>query len=176
MRIERSPFTFGASQIDPVLAGTYESITVYANVITDLLEESKDLSDAETIVKRISNSSYRGVRGDIIWMGADGQRDRNYQLKYFNNITEDFEVTVLEKIQELISISTFFRCLFSISNIQAPTKPFAGCDNQLGPEVENCRRISRFVDFEMTSVNLRGFHRESWQWQPSYPLLLSLDW
>lgn len=89
-------------QIDPILTALYDSIMMYAEAVTQLWRRGEDFYNGTNIINLIMNSSFTGFEGSRIFIGADGQRDRDYDVFFFNNKTEQFEVG---RILFLVTIS-----------------------------------------------------------------------
>ncbi|XP_055340566.1 atrial natriuretic peptide receptor 1-like [Paramacrobiotus metropolitanus] len=86
-------YTFDALEpIDPTVSSLYESIMMYASIVANLSRSGANYTDGMLIAGTVLNSSYEVFKGARMWIGADGERDRNMNIKHFNPRTGGFEV------------------------------------------------------------------------------------
>ncbi|XP_055344411.1 atrial natriuretic peptide receptor 1-like [Paramacrobiotus metropolitanus] len=78
--------------IDPVLAGMYESILMYTSTVTELHTLGGNYTDGYDIVHKIFNSTFNSFQGSQFWMGDDGERDRTFNVEYYNKAAKQFEI------------------------------------------------------------------------------------
>ena len=67
---------------------------IYSQVLVEQMNIGEDIFNGSEIVRRMVNRSYTGVRGDQIYVGSARERFHQYVIKYFNNQTLNFEVTI----------------------------------------------------------------------------------
>ncbi|XP_055349485.1 atrial natriuretic peptide receptor 1-like [Paramacrobiotus metropolitanus] len=80
--------------IDPIVAGHYEAIMMYASAVTDLYNDSSntvDYHNGTLLITYMSNTSFTGFEGKTMWIGEDRQRDKDFQVSYFNRASMKFE-------------------------------------------------------------------------------------
>lgn len=68
--------------------------------VNDFYQNGKNITDGSALIDSMSNSSFEGTRGDQIFIGDDATRDRDYAIKYYNNLTSEFVVRYLHSTEQ----------------------------------------------------------------------------
>ncbi|OQV12253.1 Atrial natriuretic peptide receptor 1 [Hypsibius exemplaris] len=78
--------------LDPVLVAHYEAIMLYALTVTDFFFDGKNYKNGSMLIDSMTNATFEGFRGDEISIGDDQTRDRSYAVKFYDNVTDQFNV------------------------------------------------------------------------------------
>ena len=78
--------------MDPIVVGVYESVRIYATIITEMMEQEENYLNGTDVIERMLERWFNGVNGNKIFIADDREKDHEFVLKSFHNKTAEFRV------------------------------------------------------------------------------------